>query len=63
MDTSLVKSMTMPLADDPMTLRRLISLARCSVAKEVRPNNPRQAIKIARTEKASAILAVLFSSL
>ena len=54
-NTSFVKSLekltTRLLTDAPITLRIPISLVRCSAVYAAKPNNPRQAIKIAREQK------------
>src|SRR5512133_1035348 len=47
----------------PTAFRIPISFVRCSVVKEVSPNNPRLAITIARKAKERAIKPVLLSSL
>ena len=51
----------MPVELEPRALRIAISLARFSVENDTSPSSPRQATKMAKTEKARKIILVLFS--
>ena len=52
------RSRMMRETDAPKTFRMPISLARCWVENDARPNNPRQAMRMARPEKLARILPV-----